>query len=233
MRYRLLCCSDTLGAPPPALDETGAVAWLHAGDANNGPTAVGDGSDPLADPLRAEAARWFIDRPIPLWVVKGNHDGIDDLNAFAASRDLTGRVVRVAPRLLVAGIGWHGERYFELPFEADLAKACESVARQARRLVMPDDRLILLTHYPARYPEVREVEGDRDGAGVWYNCVRDVIEEFRPLVVVQGHVHRWAGTAFTAAVRDRQVLALFPGPTGAVVTVDPEAGTAEHEWAQR
>jgi len=78
-----------------------------------------------------------------------------------------------------------------------------------------------------------EREGDRDGAGVWYNCVRDVIEEFRPLAVVQGHVHRWAGTSFTAAVRDRQVLALFPGPTGAVITIDPEAGTAEHEWAQR
>jgi Icc-related predicted phosphoesterase len=232
MQYRFLCCSDTHGATPPAVDETEAVAWLHGGDANNGPTAVGDGSDPLDDPLRRDAARWFITRRLPVFVVRGNHDGVDDVRAFAGGTDLTGRLVEVAPRLYVAGIGWHGERYFELPFEADLRPVCEAVLRQARRLVMPRDRVVLLTHYPARYPEAREVPGDRDGAGVWYDCVRQVVEELRPLVVVQGHVHRWARTAFTAPVGDRQVLALFPGPSGAVVTVDIEAGTAEHEWAE-
>ena len=232
MQYRLLCCSDTHGALPPDIKEDGALAWLHAGDVNNGPTAVGDGSDPLDDPLRRDAARWFAARRCPVFVVKGNHDGLDDLRAFATATDVTGRVVAVAPRLFVAGIGWHGERYFELPFEADLRPVCDAVLRQVRRLVMPRDRVVLLTHYPARYPQVQEVQGDRDGAGVWYDCVRHVVEELRPLVVIQGHVHRWGRTAFSVPTGGRQVLAVFPGPTGATVTVDVDAGTTEHEWAE-
>lgn len=218
--------------PPPGIDENEAVAWLHAGDVNNGPTTAGDGSDPLEDPLRCDAARWFVTRRVPVFVVKGNHDGVDDFHAFSRATDLTGRVVQVAPRLYVAGIGWHGERYFELPFEADLRPVCDAVLRQARRLVMPRDRVVVLTHYPARYPEVNEVAGDRDGAGVWYDCVRQVVEELRPLVIVQGHVHRWARTAFCVSVGDRQVLAVFPGPTGAVVTIDTETGAAQHEWTE-
>ena len=214
------------------VDDAGAVAWLHAGDANNGPTAVGDGSDPFADPLRRNAAQWFASRSVPLFVVRGNHDGVDDLRAFGSGADLTGRVLQVAPRLYVAGIGWHGERYYELPYERDLAPVCESVLRQARRLVMPRDRLVLLTHYPARYTQVRTVEGDRDGAGVWYDCVRNVVEQLRPLAVVQGHVHRWARTSFTTVAGDGNVLVLFPGPGGAVLTVDVEAGAATHEWVE-
>src|SRR3954454_19310461 len=137
MRYRFLCCSDTHGTVPPTIDESGAIAWLHAGDVNNGPTAVGDGSDPLEDPLRCDAARWFVTRRLPVFVVKGNHDGVDDFRAFSDATNLTGRVAEVAPRLYVAGIGWHGERYYELPFEADLRKVCDAVLRQTRRLVMP------------------------------------------------------------------------------------------------
>jgi Icc-related predicted phosphoesterase len=228
--YRFLCCSDTHGRPPPEVDEAGATAWLHAGDANNGPTSAGDGSDPLDDPLRRDTARWFTTRHVPLYIVRGNHDGVDDYKSFTPATDLTGRVVPIAPRLWLAGIGWHGERYFELPFEADLRKVCDAVLHQARRLVMPSDHVVLLTHYPARYPKVREVEGDRDGAGVWYDCVRDVVDALRPLVILQGHVHRWARTAFTVPAGDRQLLALFPGPTGAVVTVDVESGSATHEW---
>ena len=97
---------------------------------------------------------------------------------------------------------------------------------------MPSDRVVLLTHYPARYPEVHEEPGDRDGAGVWYDCVRGVVEELRPLVVVQGHVHRSARTAFSVSAGGREVVALFPGPTGAVVTIDTETGAAHHEWVQ-
>jgi Icc-related predicted phosphoesterase len=205
---------------------------LHAGDANNGPTAVGDDSDPLDDPLRCDAANWFRSCSLPQFIVKGNHDGVDDLRAFTSGTDLTGRVIRIAPRLWLAGIGWHGERYYELPLEADLRKVCDVVLRQSRRLVMPNDRLVLLTHYPARYPGVQEVLNDRDGGGVWYDCVRGVIEELRPVVVVQGHVHRWARTSFTVRVENRDVLALFPGPAGAIVTVDVDEGTAEHEWVE-
>lgn len=230
MRYRLLCCSDTHGHAPPRPDEAGAVAWLHAGDINHGPTAVADGSDPARDPLRAPAARWFTERTIPILAVPGNHDGVDDLRAFRAARDVDGLVVPVAPRLFVAGVGWHGQRYYEMPFEADLAKACDSVRRQALRLLSRDDRLILLSHYPPRFAGTREVVGDADGAGVWYDCIRRLVEELHPLAVVQGHVHKWFQTATTVDVDSRKVLTLSPGPSGAILTVDVHAGTAKHEW---
>jgi Icc-related predicted phosphoesterase len=215
------------------LAEDGAVAWLHAGDVTNGPTAVQDDSDPLADPLRVEVAAWFARRSVPIFLVRGNHDVTDDFRAFQSGIDVTGLVLPLAPRLFVAGIGWHGERYFELPMEADLELVCDAVRRQARRKLMPRDRLVLLTHYPPRHPEFREVRGDRDGAGVWFDCVRRLVDELRPLAVVQGHVHRWFRTAHPVPGSwGATVLVVNPGPPGAIVTVDVDHGTAEHEWVE-
>ena len=145
MNYRLLCCSDTHGQLPPALCEQGATAWLHGGDAMHGPAAVDDDEpiDPLLDPLRAPIARWFMERPIPVYIVRGNHDIADDFAAFQHASDVGGFVRQIAPRLFVAGIGWHGEKYFELPRESDLEPMCQQVIRQATRLVglsEPDGR---------------------------------------------------------------------------------------------
>src|SRR5207244_1508540 len=97
----------------------------------------------------------------------------------------------VADRLFVAGIGWAGGRYFETPGEADLAPICDSLARLARRWVMPGDCLILLTHYPALLPEL--FPWPHRTEGFMFACVRRRIEELGPVAVVQGHVHEMFG----------------------------------------
>jgi Icc-related predicted phosphoesterase len=228
VRYRLLCCADTHGRLPPPLPEEGAAAWLHAGDVTDGPNAVEDESDPSLDPLRADVAGWFKRRTLPVFIVRGNHDTVDEYRAFRSASDATGLLLPVAPQLWVAGVGWHGERYFELPLEADLEKVAESVRRQALRKLGSRDRVVLLTHYPARTPGLYEVLGD---AGVWYESVRRLVDDLRPLAVVHGHMHQWAWTSRQLDVAGREVLLLNPGRRGALLTVDVEAGTAAVEWA--
>ena len=226
MTHRLLCCSDTHGEMPPSLDEAGAVGWLHAGDICNGPDIVESDTDPTDDLLLAPVARWVEERRDRLWIVPGNHDVADVYHAFQGDAPISGRIIRLAENLCVAGIGWHGEKYYDLPLERDLTPACESVLRQARRLLSRRDHLILLTHYPPRFPGTRDVPNDRDGCGVWYDCVRHLVEELKPVAIVQGHNHRWFGTSHRVALSNREILILNPGPTGCILEIDSASGEA-------
>jgi Icc-related predicted phosphoesterase len=230
MVYRLLCCSDTHARVPPPLDESGATAWLHGGDVADGPTLVNDGSDPSADPLRAPVTKWFADRPIQVVLVKGNHDTVDDFNAFREAGDASGRLVKVADRLFVAGVGWACDLYFGLPLECDLQHVCDAIRRQARRLVMPSDRVVLLTHYPPRLPGTRPVARDVQDGGLWYTCVRELAEELLPVAIVQGHVHSWQGTVQTVNVGGVDTVVFHPGRRGGTLVVDVPTGSVSVEW---
>lgn len=232
MQIRLLCCSDTHGKPPPSIDAQNAAAWLHAGDITNGPTAVADGSDPLADPLRAETALWFTRQSIPILAVRGNHDTLDDLNAFHYARDISGSVVKIVKGLFVVGIGWCGDRYFELPSEHDLVDVCDAVRRRTHSLIKPGDRVVMLTHYPPRLPGMRDVGINVDGGGIWFDCIREFAKELRAVAVVQGHIHQWFKSAQTWRYTDGQMLVISPGPSGAAVSIDLTTSAVTHEWLQ-
>lgn len=133
MRYRLNCCSDTHGNRLPELSDEGAAAWLHAGDAYDGPGILADDEPPLpGDPLAEPMLAWIRARSIPIYTVRGNHDVSDPYGWFAATAAVDGLVSRIGSDLLVAGLGWHGERYFECPEERDIEKVCESVRWQMR-----------------------------------------------------------------------------------------------------
>ncbi len=162
----------------------------------------------------------------------GNHDTVDEYHAFKRATALDGSIARIAPGLCVAGIGWNGERYFELPLEADLRPICRSVQRQASLKLHSDDKLILLTHYPPRFASLRDVPGDCDGGGIWYDCVREVVELLKPVAVVQGHVHKWFQSSHTIPVGEQNVLIVSAGPLGAVLTIDLERGEATHDWIE-
>lgn len=226
MRYRFLCCSDTHGEQPPTLDEAGATAWLHAGDLCNGSQIVETVDDPASDYLLAPVAHWFRDRRIAVHLVRGNHDVSDVYHALKNCGDLSGRIVKVAERLFIAGIGWCGERHYELPMESDLAPVCDSILRQAARMVFAEDRLILLTHYPPRFVGTQVVENDHDGGGIWYDCVRLLVDQLQPLAVVQGHNHRWVGAVHRVALTSKETLIVNPGPAGGVLEVDVVSGIA-------
>jgi Icc-related predicted phosphoesterase len=224
MRHRLLCCSDTQGKLPPPLDETGAIAWLHGGDVCNGPDVVDIETNTREDLLRSPGARWFSDRKLPIHLVSGNHDTVDVYHAFTIFGDLSGRIVPIAENLFVAGIGWHGEKHFELPYERDLEPICQSVVRQAAQLIFGRDRVILLTHFPPRFRGLYDVPNDVDGAGIWFECVRSVVDLLEPIAVVQGHKHTWWGATHRVQLATRQCLILNPGPTGCVLEIDDDTG---------
>ena len=233
MRHRLLCCSDTHGQLPPALDETDALAWLHGGDVCNGPDIIETNADPREDYLLAPVARWFEDRRERVYLVPGNHDTHDVYGAFRQSHVIAGKIVKLAEHLFLAGIGWHGEKYFELPLCRDLEPVCQSVMRESSRLLLSaplsgQDRLILLTHFPPRFRELYDVPNDFDGAAIWFDCVRSVVDRLEPIAVVQGHKHICGGRTTSRSTCDAlECLILNPGPTGMAARVDVEAGRAE------
>jgi Icc-related predicted phosphoesterase len=214
------------------LDEVRATAWLHAGDAMHGPAAVEaeDAVNPLRDPLRAPVARWFKERPIPVYIVKGNHDIADDFGAFRHGSEVSGVVRQIAPKLYVAGVGWCGEKYFELPLESDLESMCAQVIRQATRLVRNSYHLVLLTHYPPRLPGMREMERNPRNGGLWYDCVRELAATLRPAAIIQGHAHGWSGTSQSVDLGGKSVVIFHPGRIGGTLLLEMETGAVEVEW---
>jgi Icc-related predicted phosphoesterase len=168
---------------------------------------------------------------VPVFAVRGNHDTVDEYRAFRSADDVTGRVAKLGDGLYVAGVGWRGELYYELPTESDLRSVCDAVERHSRRLVMPSDRLVLLTHYPPRLPGMREIERDVRDGGTWYDCVRELADAIRPVAIVQGHVHRWSGTSQTVEVAGRPVLVFHPGRHGGALLIDEGTGEASVVWS--
>ena len=210
MRHLVAICSDTHGVPPPHFEAAAAI--LHAGD-------VYDAAAPQAARLALpELRRWVVMTRVPVFAVRGNHDYADPAGFFAAANDVSGRVCAIAPGLLVAGIGLAAQRYYDLPGEGDLAVVCRSVARQARRLVTAGDRLILLTHYPPRLPQMPA--GTPRGSGLIFDCVRELADELRPVVIVQGHVHELFGMEWKASFGGREARIISPGAKGTVIEME-------------
>jgi Icc-related predicted phosphoesterase len=227
MQYRLLCCSDTHGQRAPDLAETGALAWLHAGDVYDGPS-ISAGDDhpltgaPLAEPVRS----WLQSRTVPVLGVRGNHDVGDPYGWFDVAEPVDERVRRLGPNLVVAGLGWHGERYYECPVESDLETACERLRRQLLRVTNRSDLVILLTHYPPRVPGLFPMKpGAVECAG--YEAISRLVQEVQPILIVQGHEHFWFGQVATIEFGERSTLVVNPGPRGMTVTVDLERCVAE------
>ncbi|HEY8750774.1 MAG TPA: metallophosphoesterase [Tepidisphaeraceae bacterium] len=219
---KLGICSDTHGCATPAFDAASVSAVLHAGDLYD---AAGSRRDLLNDPLRP----WLAECAAPVFLVRGNHDYWDHLEMFERYHDVTGRVRAIAPRLFVAGVGFSRRRYYDLPGETDLQPVCHEVVRSARQLTGTSDRIVLLTHYPAKYPAIYPAE---EGPLGWaFDCVRELIEELRPIAVVQGHVHEWFGQTHAVEVSGCQVLLLHPGPLGGILQINAGSGDASYAAA--
>jgi Icc-related predicted phosphoesterase len=64
---------------------------------------------------------------------------------------------------------------------------------------------------------------------VSWRIVIKIIEEFKPVLVVQGHLHEFFGTSGIIDMGERKSLIINPGPRGATVKIDSALGTVTHE----
>ena len=215
---KFFCFADVHGGALPNVAESGLDGWLFAGDLYGRPTG---NALFIARRFAREAEDWIASRGKPVFTVRGNHDCKDGSGFFERSSEVTwGKVLPAATGLVVAGIGWHGDRFYDLPCEEYLAKYCSRVEGECARLPA-GTRVILLSHYTARLPGF--VPGEWQGVGMAFDCIRALMEAIRPIAAVQGHVHE----SFGRCVSHAGCLLVCPGPKGGVLTVDE--GSAQFE----
>lgn len=221
---KFLCCSDTHSLLPPPLDETDALAWLHAGDVyHHGFISKGQ---KLPSALRL--VEWIESRKIPVFAVKGNHDCSFDVPFFDKAENATGRSKLLAPGLMLIGLGWSGGAYYDLPTESDMQRICDEARREWLLKSVAGDQYVFLTHYPFWSPNLYEFNSNPEG---WmFECIREFIHEIKPLAIIQGHVHELMGSQLIYSGPDFQSLAVFPGPEGGILNIDKETSSASFEF---
>lgn len=144
--------------------------------------------------------------------MRGNHDLNDKARFFEAATDLTEGAIRsLGDSLFIAGIGWSGNRYFELPEESNLQYLCNIVENMWS---LQTGRFMLMTHYAPRDPAAPPDKLFPDG--FYFNCIGKLIQKLRPLIVIAGHCHDQFGK--TISFHDTPIL--FPGPMGKLLTID-------------
>lgn len=216
---RILAVSDTHGndAKIPEVDVV-----LHGGDIYD---KLEKGKASSCDPSSWTKAK-------KLCVVNGNHDCHDQHKIFA-HHGITGRIEEIDPRLYVIGVGWSGEKYYELPTERELTKTCSSLMRQAVLRIPNGAYVIVLSHYPGIMPNLYNYNGNPEG---WmFQCVTDLARATNAVMIVQGHVHELFRTAGYFRQGDYSSLVINPGPNGALVDFDANSDRPirDVEWRRK
>ena len=175
---------------------------------------------------------------VPIYLIPGNDDPYDIDDILEGSEycvNVDRRVVDVAGDLQVIGSGQSNHTPWRTPREVTDDRFNEELTRLADEARDPG-RTILLTHCPP-YGSGLDVAplldesmrpivsaGDLLRGPVGSTGVRDVIEEFRPLLGLHGHIHESGGEAKVG-----QTLCLNPGSEAAfgilrgyVVDVGPD-----------
>lgn len=227
MELKFICCSDTHDRLPPDLSDEGVTAWLHAGDIyNNGFRHRG----PNPHSGQRKLLAWLDSKKMPVLAVRGNHD-CSFRHEFIDKCDAGGKCVALAPKLWGLGVGWAGGAYYDLPTERDLRSICASVEREVTLKAMPGDSFILLTHYPPMIKELYTMHGNPEG---WVSeSVKELVDKFKPMVVVQGHIHHLFGLNSVYEGNDFSSMIVSPGPNGGYLYIDPEAATARFEFVPK
>lgn len=222
MDYKLLICSDTHETAPGIIAPPDARCWLHAGDyyLNKDTASTDDESDAqYADTI-------------------GELEGVTPINGLSSARCpfipsgatmmamMPG--VSFAPSMtLQAKLPASGRDYWLRASGgmAGITTICHRMGvlltpvqlspAPVRSLRKPGDGLILLTHYPAYAPPVA-----KNKAGT-FAILRKLAEGLNPLLVIQGHVHEWAGSHYDVLLDSKRVLVANPGGFGMVVSIDP------------
>ena len=207
---RIFCFSDTHQKALPECVPAPDI-FLFAGDLYDKPDR--NGLTPEDVEFRKTVRTWREKYPQPVYAVKGNHDLHDRADFFKSSIDLTDGAIRhLGNDLFVAGLGWVGKQFFELPLETHLIDRCQRIEDEWAQLGKRG-RFILLSHYPPNDRAVIPYMGENDG--FFLNCIRDLIHELCPLAVVVGHSH----VHFGLVEKMENSVVVFPGRTGRLLTV--------------
>lgn len=191
--------SDTHGWGPPNIGP--ADIWLHAGD------------------IKDQGKMFPIDpwEKLPMKIVHGNHDcgKMPPRLQF-----IDGDVVEARKGLWIAGIGWTGEKFYELPLERDIQEVCSKITSNLNRLWMTGrmdkkDGIILLSHYPPL--SVMKDFG--------FESIDRLINQIDFDLIVCGHLHDYAGMTFGNIV--------FPGPDGRVMCFEERGDECSIKIPQR
>ncbi len=226
VEYSLLVCTDThTRMILPDIDCPDALAWLHGGDfymRRREPRQrrpVGTERLKGYGAKKAAMEQWLDRTSVPVYAVRGNHDVMDPWGFFQACNDISGQITALADGLVLAGIGWRGEKFHHLPEEAELTALCEDLERQLQNRRHAASSLIVLSHYPA----LTELCPG-------FACINAFLAKFKPLVFMQGHIHEAFEKQTILSWEDgTQTLVINPGPWGGILTIQPEAGTAQFE----
>jgi Icc-related predicted phosphoesterase len=208
---RLFCFSDTHQRALPDC-EPAPDAWLFSGDLYEKPDRGGLTAEDVE--FRDSVRTWREKYPQPIYSVRGNHDLHDRARFFQSSIELTEGVVRsLGDGLFIAGMGWTGKQFFDLPLESHLLERCQRIEDEWARLGKPA-RLIFLTHYAPNDRAMIPYRGEKDG--FFFDCIRDLIYELKPLAVVVGHSH----AHFGLITRLANSTIVFPGNSGQLLIVE-------------
>ena len=185
---KFLCCSDTHGRVPPALDEQGATAWLHAGDVYN---CLKLGRKPEGRNDFDKMKSWLAQRPIPVYASAGNHDCMNPCN-FDMCYDVD--IAKITPKLSLVRIGWHNEKFDDIPMESTIAKVVERAMRTAYRSMKDGDHSILLCHWPPSLPpnSIPGIELKQEHGWI-FRSVEMMVDALRPSAAIFGHLHQMGG----------------------------------------
>lgn len=215
----LVICTDTHARMKlPEFKHPPALAWLHGGDFYQ--RSDGRRGRPLgAEALKRYAGqretmeRWLLRCPLPIFTVRGNHDVTDPWGFFARTHVIDGQIQELLPNLSLAGIGWSGAQFYHLPNNQELAVVCDHLRGHLLEQCQSGHRLLILSHYPAN---TELCEG--------YDCIDRLLAEFRPLVLIQGHIHEAFGQQIHIPWPDgSSTLVINPGAQGGVLSLQPDS----------
>jgi len=216
MKTTIFCCSDTHGKAPPLPKKVDY--FLHAGDFYDylGQLRHGMSERDFAGLKNNKQilTEWKKNLSCPSFFVRGNHD-VYDLHKIM-SEDISGKLHRLSDGLVLVGIGWSGGVFCDLPLERDIIPICESLFDQAAAEMKQGEHSIILTHYPPYIEQFYSSYGEGYDEGFVFKAVKKAMEAFRPVLLIQGHLHQKNGITFTYD----GTMIVHPGPVGMTIEID-------------
>lgn len=209
MDYKIFCCSDTHGSVLPSPLEP-VSTYLHAGDFYNrqhtkNRTLYADKLDVLTNSIESVK--------VPTYSVLGNHDVRDDA-LFFRKFNISGKTIRLAEDILLFGIGWSGTDFFELPEEKEIKQVIELAKESMNKIRKDNDRIIIISHYPYMLDGFKPVLVQ----GWLFQCIKELIDELKPIVFISGHVHEFFGQHHMYS----ETLCIFPGNLGGILSINDD-----------